>query len=272
MTTWSLSGVDADRWFVDEASNWRVKVTRRGERLEIPNRHGFIPVGLPVFEAPPLTLVLEPLRSTLADLDDAADELESLLSAQELTVTRTGGNGIVATQPAELEDIDWSNFTDVSAKATATVVLALPGVFFRGPEITTAATVVAPPTTVTLAELAGGTAPIVDAVARVRGPAGSIDLVDEATGTGLSWAGATLADTQYRFLDAASLRTWVGTASAWSPPASTSPLNYPGPGRLQLRPRMEGTDPADRRTKLTVSGTGFGPTTALAVRARPAYF
>jgi len=273
MTSWSLSGVDADRWFVDSASNWRVKVSRRGQRLQIPGRHGYIPVGLPVFEAPPLTLVLEPLHPALADLDDAADELESLLAAGELTVTRTGGNGVVATQAADLEDIDWSDFTDISAKATARVILALPGVFFRGPEVTTAATDIVSGVPIELAELAGSTAPITDAVLRVRGPAGSIDVVNPATGTGLSWAGTAMTDTDYRYLDAASLRTWSSTsATDWTPPGSTTPLDYPGPGPLQLRPKMTGADPSARPVNITVSGSAFGATTALAVRARPAYF
>jgi len=269
---WSLSGIDAVRWRVQGGSLWRPPVTVRRDTLTIPGRHGVVVTGRPpVFEEPTVTLELL-CEGAQDDLEALANELVGILAMPGLTLGRYSG-GLVTSAAAQLVSINPGEFVpDVGAFFT--VALAIPGVFLRAASADSAPVVVTTGTTVTLTTLAGSTAPIADAILRLRGPATAVQVVDVVTGTGLSWAGSALASGDYLFLNAATLTARRSTdANAWTAGGSdvTGELDYPGPDPLQAWPRMEGANPADRRVKLTVTGTGFAGTTALAVRAQPAY-
>jgi hypothetical protein len=269
---WSLSGIDTLRWRVQAGSLWRPPVTVRRDVLTLPGRHGVVVTGKPpVFEEPTVTLELL-CEGAQPDLEALTNELLGILAQPALTLGRYSG-GLVTAAPAQFVSLSPGEFVpDVGAFFT--VALAVPGVFLRGASADTAPVVVTDGDTVTLATLAGSTGPVPDAVLRVRGGATSVQLVDAVTGTGLSWAGLALASTDYLFLHAATLTARRSTnPAAWATGGAvvTGQLDYPGPGPLQLWPAMEGTDPADRRVKLTVTGTGFDATTALAVRAQPSY-
>lgn len=269
---WSLSGIDAVRWRVQGGSLWRPPITVRRDVLTIPGRHGVVVTGRPpVFEEPTVTLELLCEGGQTA-LENLANELVGILAMPGLTLGRYSG-GLVTSAAAQLVSISTGEFVpDIGAFFT--VALAVPGVFLRGALADAAATVVTSGDTVTIATLAGSTAPIADAILRFRGGAASVQITDVVTGTGLSWAGPALASGDFLFIDAATLTARRSTsATEWTTGGDdvTGQLGYPGPGPLQAWPRMEGADPADRRVKVTVTGTGFTATTALAVRARPAY-
>lgn len=269
---WSLSGIDTERWRVQAGSLWRPPVTVRRDVLTIPSRHGVVVTGKPpVFEEPTVTLELL-CEGVQADLEALANELTGILAMPGLTLGRYSG-GLVTSAAAQLVSISPGEFVpDIGAFFTAS--LAVPGVFLRGPSADSAPVVVTSGAVVTVATLAGSTAPIADTILRVRGSATSVQIVDPVTLTGLSWAGTALAPTEYLFLDAATLTARrSASATDWTTGGTvvTGQISYPGVGPLQAWPRMEGADPSDRRVKLTVTGTGFDATTALAVRARPAY-
>lgn len=269
---WTLNGVDAYRWRVQSGSIWRLPVTRRRDVSTVPNRHGSQTTGKPpVYEEASASLELL-CKGEMVELEAAANELTALLTAPGLTLGRYSG-GLVTSAAAEFVSLSPGQFVpDVGAFFTA--LLAVPGVFMRRAVATSApATVVSAGTEVTVATLARSTGPITDAVLRFTGPATSVAVVDDGYGTGLSWTG-NLPAGQYLYLDARALTAWISTsATDWAAAGTvvTSGLDYPPPGVLQIQPRMEGTDPADLRCKLTVSGAGFAGTTALAVRAAPSY-
>lgn len=269
---WTLNGIDAYRWRVQSGSIWRLPVARRRDVTTVPNRHGSQTTGKPpVYEEASASLELL-CKGPMVDLESAANELTGLLTAPGLILGRYSG-GLVTSAAAEFVTMSPGQFVpDVGAFFTA--LLAVPGVFMRRPIADTApATIVTGGTIVTLATLAGSTGPITDAVLRFTGPATSVKAVDDGYGTGLSWTGVLPAG-QYLFLDARTLTARISAlATDWAAGGTnvTSGLDYPPPGVLQIQPRIEGTDPADRRCKLAITGTGFTAATALAVRAAPSY-
>ncbi|MDF2805469.1 MAG: hypothetical protein K0S43_415 [Cellulosimicrobium sp.] len=271
--TWSLSGVDTIRWGLQSVSMWRPPVGVRRRSFEVPGRHGVIPVGLPVFDEPTVSLTMWCHATTQDALEVATMELVALLTAPGLTLGRTSGD-VVASAPAQLVSVTPDEFT-TGAEATFEVVLAVPGVFLRAEAVTGPDVALATPggQDVPVAALAAATGPTTDAVLRVTGPATSVAFVDVVSGTGLSWAGALTAG-QYLFLDAGALTARRSSSDAdWASggTAVSGALDTPAAGALQLWPRMAAADPAVRAVTVRASGTGWGAGTALAVRAAPAY-
>lgn len=268
---WSLNGVDAYRWRVQHGSIWRLPVSRRRSVLTIPGHHGSIPTGAPpVYEEASASLEML-CKGEMVDLEAATNELYGIVTTPGLVLGRYSG-GLETSAPAEFVSISPGQFTpDVGAFFT--VLLAVPGVFMRGASADSVPVVVTSGATVTIATLAGSTAPVPDATLRLEGPATSVAAVDPVNGTGLSWTGVLSAG-EYLFLDAQGLTARISsTATDWTAGGTdeTSGLDYPPAGPLQIQPRMEGSDPADRRCKLTITGTGFTAATELTVRAAPSY-
>jgi hypothetical protein len=274
LMSWSLSGVDASRWRVQSASMWRLPVVTRRSSLVIPGRHGSLPNGRPpVFEE--ATAILEMLlRGETPSLEAAANELVGLLGAPGLVLGRTV-DGAASSAPADLINVTPTDHHLAGAGTAArfSVQLTVPSVFLRAASADSTPTVVTNGATVPVAHLAAGTAPVTDAILRLVGPLDQIEVLDQVTGTGVSWTG-TLDAGEYLFLNAASLTARVSsTATDWTSGGTneSTTLSYPGAGPLQIWPRMAGVDPAVRAANLTVNGVGFDATTALTVRAAPAY-
>lgn len=272
MIGWQLSGIDARRWRIRRASLWRPPVTVRRSTVVIPGQHGVTGAGLPVFDEPTVSLTLMPTAVMDQDeLEGAANELTAILSAPDLTLTRTSGD-LVTTARAALVSINPGRFL-AAQHARFTVALAIPGVFLHGPTTTTDLGTVSHSDMVEVPGLGVGTAPVTDATLRVRGPATMVRVYDEATGTGIEWSGS-LSSSQYLYLHPDTLTARRSTStSAWTSGGTnvTSGVDYPPAGVLQAWPVMAEADPADRHVRLRVEGSGFGSSTSLAVRAAPAY-
>lgn len=269
--TWLLSSVDTTRWNVQAGSLWRPPVARRRSVLSIPGRHGSVAsTRPPVFDEPVVALELR-CKGVMSTLEAAVNEVQGLLSAPGLTLGRSSG-GVVTSAPVELVSISPSQFV-ADTLADVSVQLAVPGVFLRAASVDSTPEVVTSGEVVSLPGLAVGTAPVGDAVLRVRGAATSVSIVDVVSGTGISWAG-TLTGSDYLFLHPASASARISTSStAWASGGTdaSGDLSYPAPGLLQIWPRMAVADPAVRAASVTVTGAGFDGTTALTVRAQPAY-
>lgn len=269
--TWSLSGVDTRRWNIRTGSLWRPPVAARRSVLTIPGRHGVVRTARPpVFDEPVVSLTLR-CKGAMASLEAVYNEAQALLTAPGLILGRTSG-GVVTSAPADFVSASPGEFfADVLADFS--VQLALPGVFLRGASVDSPAQLVTTGDVVSLPGLAPGTGPVADAVLRVRGAGTSVSAVDNVSGTGISWTGALLG-TEYLFIDMATLTARRSTsATAWTTGGDdvSGGLSYPAPGPLQIWPRMALADPAVRSASVTVTGAGFNATTALTVRAEPAY-
>lgn len=268
---WSLSGVDTARWNLRKGSTWRAPIQVRTKSLDIPEEHGVVPVGLPVYEAPQVSLDLKCGTGSQDTVESVSNELIGLLTAPGLVLGRESG-GIVTSAVPRLVGISLGEFIwNHSARFTA--LLEIPGVFFRATSIDVGPTVVATGNTYTLAGLGVGTAPITDALLRFTGPLTAVTVTDPVSGTTVSWTGSLTAG-NYLFLNPSTMKARISNSStAWTSGGSdVSGTMSRGPaGRLQIWPRMAASDPSVRQARLTVTGTGFTGATALTVRAQPAY-
>lgn len=268
---WSLSGVDTARWSIRKGSTWRPPVQVRTKNLDIPDMHGVIPVGLPVFEAPQVSLDLKCGTGSQATVESVSNELIALLTAPGLTLGRESG-GIVTSAVPRLQGISLGEFIwNDSARFVA--LLDIPGVFFKAPSVDAGPTVVVSGDTYTLAGLGVGSAPITDAVLRFTGPFTAVSATDPVSGTGVSWTG-NVAAANYLFLHPATMKARTSNvATAWAAGGTdvSGAMSRTPTGSLQIWPRMAASDPSVRQARLTVTGTGFTGATALTVRAQPAY-
>lgn len=269
--TWTLSGVDTRRWHIKGDSAWTPGVGAELPQVQIPGRHGVVPIGLPVYTAPQLPMELICKATGQADLEARKVELLGLLAAPGLVVGRSSG-GLVTSAPARFVSMSPGQFI-AATWAQFSLVLDIPGVFLRGPSATVGPVAVTSGDTVALPALAAGNAPVPDGVLRVTGPATSVSAIDPVSGTGISWTGA-LAAGSYLFLDAAALTARRSTvATDWTAGGTdvSGAVSYPGAGPLQIWPRMAAADPNVRSASLMVTGAGFTAATAVTVRAQPAY-
>lgn len=273
--SWLVSGVvDTDNRQLTRAVPFGVGGSVRRSVLTLPAAHGTVPAGSLWWDERKVPIEWELVADTWSGLDVERAALLGLLSGPgDLVLTRrVGAVDQVAT--CRLESLTDAEADTAGPLTTVTAVLALTAPFFRG--VVASSSSIAAASGVVVGEvdsLAGCTAPVVDAVVRVAGPAASVSATDVPSGTGLSWAGS-LPVGSYLYLDAASLAGWVSTsASQWTAGGtSVSPaVDYPPAGPLQLWPVMQGVDPTDRRVKVSIDGTGRGASTAVVVRARPAY-
>lgn len=238
---WLINGVDTARWRLQRGNGWRTPITVRRDTIEAPGRHGNLEAWRPnVYAEPvvPLELVsVVPFDEDVA-LEDLTNELLGILTAPTLTLTRISG-GIQASARARLVSLTPGEYF-AGRLARYTAVLAVPGVFFRGPEgDSVPVALTSTPKVVDLANLTGSTGPIADAVVRVAGPLTSVTVGDDSTGTGLSWTGS-LPVGQYLYLHAEqAVARRSASSTAWGPEDGTDVsggLDYPVAGRLALQP------------------------------------
>lgn len=271
--TWRLNGLDLDSLttygLIVEPSVWRPPISTRLQSIEIPGRHGELSPGLPVFEAPLITISVW-RTGTQAAIEEATNALIAVLTQPTVTVTRESG-GLVTTAVAKLASMAFEGFI-VGSTSRATAVLRIPGVFFRdaaavGADNTFSANL----TNVAVPHLAGATAPITDAVIRILGPCTNPSITDPTTGTGISWTGSVPAD-EYLFLRPERISAVRSTLdSTWLSGGSgaNGGVDYPAAGPLQLWPMVD--SPTVRTVRFSATGTGRTTATRLTIRAARSY-
>lgn len=256
--TYLVNGVDlydSENVVLVEGTVWRPDVSTVRSPVTVAGRHGSIDRGLPVFGEPKLTLVVDlDARDSPADLEAAGTAVIALLSTPQLVITRVSGN-LVTSVEARLESVSHSGFL-WGRTVTVTAVFALPSVFWREDVQTSPpATLTGSASDVTVAHLAGSSAPVRGAVLRITGPATSVTVNEALTGTGVTWAGTGLVAGQYLYIDVDRLRAWrTSSASQWTQGGTdvSGGLDYPAGGRLQLWPRITPVKTEMRRNSATV--------------------
>lgn len=237
---WRINGVALPP--IARVSSPRLGATTRRSPIEIPGRHGVIDTALPEFGEALITLSIQSTAGSQAAVEAAVAKLTALLAQPVLTVTRIAG-GYETSGAARLASISPGRHTP-NAWQELTAVLAIPaGMLAEPPAVGTPMVFSANLTNALLPHLQGSSAPITDAIVRLKGPhSGIFTLTDAATGTGLSQAATSLTGSQYLYLDAARLRSWVSASdSQWTPGGTdvSQHLDYPGAGPLQLWPVVE---------------------------------
>jgi len=146
-----------------------------------------------------------------------------------------------------------------------TALLRVNGVYWRDEDDTTTEPVnLAASTVVTL--LDGLTAPVDDAVLRVKGQATGL-VVTDSGGTSLSY-GAEIPAGSYMRYHCAARRAWLTATDTWEGGTEVTGNITSGRHPLEIRPHF--TDPSDRAGRLTVTTTARSGA-QIEVRGRRAY-
>lgn len=246
--TYLVNGIDLDTTpgspFLTIETSWRTPVTARRNPLVVPGRHGNIArQTLPEFDESQFSIAVRVTdAASQSALESMVAKLMLLVTQPNTVVTRISGN-LTTSAPAEFISSNDKDFL-VGRTDTLIMLMAIPGVFWRQPaSVGTPLAFSANLTGALLPHLQGSSAPITDAIIRLKGPhTGAFSITDVATGTGLSQSPVSLSDSQYLYMDAGRLRSWFSaSASAWAGGGTdaSATLDYPGPGPLQLWPVVE---------------------------------
>ena len=284
--TYTVDGVPMDRaeWYLTPATRQRALPAKRGVSVEVPGRSGQLPVTGLDEDASTVTLGLFVTAArpdgTEGDLPEMNANLDALLGMfgtehRLLDVRYFPGPGVERQADAMVLAGSEPDIDVPIRRARVQLVLTLPGVYWRDPITRTWS---APLTgTRGVTTLAGSTAPITDAVVRVKGPATSPSVTDVATGLTVAYTG-TLTGSQWLLIDCGSMRAARVTSDTWDLAAGTDvtgSVDSTGPRSssswLRLTSAMAAADPFSRTVMVTGAGSGTDGTTRLEIRARRAY-
>ncbi len=279
MATYVIEGIDTNgpNWRLLRGSLYRPGVEVRRTLIEAPHRHGAVSVGPVVFSEPTLALVFFVEGSTEAQLEQRTEALVGLLTRQgDLIVNRTAGarQGVAS---ARLISISEPVYYGASNALELTVLLGIPGVFFRG--AVNEATVEFPSsqgfTGVNFLNVS--TAPVSDAVMRfaVGSQTGTLGIrvreTRNETGFSVTGLAGSTSPGDFVYVDAGTYEAWAANnGDAWSRSApGVLPLTgWVEPrlaGMLQIEARAQ-SNPLVRTTSLEVVGTP-----SWTIRAAPAF-
>lgn len=271
-----VEGLDVDiPWNIIRGTTYRPVVSVRGLQTDIPGRNGvFVPPQAHTYDAPTVNLTFALSRQPGVTLEAAVNNLVGAFARPgEVMVTRIS-EGQTTRAACRLVSMSEPDGLFIAQVATMTVVLRVPGVFFRGEPIISAPYSLAVDRLVDIPTLSGSTAPITDSVLRVRGPLDRVSATDPSTRTGISWSGDLAAD-QYLYLNTDALTARRTTAAnAWEvggEPVSGA-VDYPVAGPLQIWPALTTAGPLVRPCQLQLSASGPRTTaTEFTIRGRRAF-
>jgi len=234
------------------------KITRT--ELTTPRRDGSTP--LPGVEATPAQSI------TVGTEYRSLATLRTLLTQQTLNLTDSNRPGSADVELASIgfnsRELGDTPYTEV------TFSLAIPGLFFRGPVVTTQAALTNG--AVPLTAFPGLTGRVDDAVVRITGPASNPVISDAGgSGTWISYRG-DVATGQTLRIDTATGRAWLAGDTWTGGTEVDSTLISMGPSRyfLRITPTLSSTL-ASTRGAVVVETTARGSGAAAEIRGRNAF-
>jgi hypothetical protein len=192
------------------------------------------------------------------------EALTALFMAGGTLADTTGKSATVTFMSRSVEH--WGMGED---KVLATFIMKVPGAYWRSTELTSTAVSL---TTASQAVdvLTGISAPVGDAIVRVKGAVTGLQVTD-TSGAWMTFP--SIPANQWLRFHAASGRAWVTTTDVWTGGTEQSgSVDFGGPrNRFELTPRrVTASDPTVRNARLTVT-TGARTGASIQVRAKPAY-
>lgn len=270
---WTLNGYDLDTALgcvLLDGTTWHTDNSVRDTSVIVPGAHGIVTSDyLPTFEAGHVNLELEWNVGSQSELEAKVNHVRALFMYPNLTLERSSG-GVTVSARVRFQSISHSDFL-AGSHVRALIVLSVPKVFFRGAIEESAAMTIGASSTLEIPHLSGSTAPIVDPVLRIAGPATFIGVYDLTTGTGITWNGSMSAG-QYLFLCPSPLSARISSSpTAWYSGGidQTSMVSWPAAGRLQLWPMVQ--TPTVRKVLVDAYSASGASTTKLTVRASGSY-
>ncbi|MEV6033563.1 hypothetical protein AB0L65_20580 [Nonomuraea sp. NPDC052116] len=292
MPSYTLDGVALDHpagcWKLKRGTQRRPLPGARAVRVSVTGRAGELPIVGLDHEATSFSLTFVVTGATPAGADGGFQQLETNLEAltallgvrNRLMSLRYQAGSIVRVADVTITAASEPEVNTGAARARLTVVVEVPGVYWRDEAVTTWAGN-ANASNQAVATLTGSTAPITDALLRVTGPATNITITDVATqgAVGLLTSGSNAITASERLLiDAAAMRAAVVTTDTWDLATGTDKtgvISVFGPGSasrwIHLTPAMAVGDPFSRAVLISCTATGTTAASKLEVRARRAY-
>lgn len=252
----SFDGVSlaANGWVVELDSNPWGALARNLSTLQLPGRDGSVSVASSL-EANALTLTVFTPVSALTSLMALFSRNSGVLSDG----TRQIAVDIVTVAPSRIN----------ATNARVAVVLSAPNVFWRAVDEITYTPVALDDGDVTVQVFSGISAPIRDAIIRVKGSVTGLR-IDGGNGSWFSYS-PNVGATSYLRFESATGRAFVTTTDTWTggTEVTGSVLNGAGPYFLELVPTF--TDPTIRVAEIRVTSSARSGTPAVEVRGRNAH-
>lgn len=286
--TYSVDGValDAPGWRLAPGTRLRPLPAARTVEVRVPGRSGDLPVTGLDLEPTVLGITLRVLPQDAQGLHGGFPQLERNLEAltglfgvrhRLLDVRYHVDPDTVRTARAEVVSSVEPEVDVSGATALLTVLLRVPGVYWRDPEPVSWETELVPgppPEGVAVSGLAGSTAPVTDAEVLIDGPAAGPEVVDVATGAGLRWAG-TLTAGQTLAVDCAAMSARRLSADVPAGEDVTGLVTAFGPGSasrwLHLTPVLTGGDPHRREVRVRADAVSAAAGARVRITTRRAF-
>lgn len=261
---YSINGVPLN----NEAAGWVLRaptsplpaVTYVREVATEEGRDGNVAGLMPVARRPPATFVVQTSRANLGAL------LALFGAVGVLTYTdRTDRE-----MQYETSVVDPTGYGPADQIIDVSVKLSFPGVYWRGPLVTSGwVSAAALPAVLDL--FAGLQGPVQDGVVRIRGPITNAEVKDSA-GSFLAVDGAIAAGVIMRY-ECDSGRAWLTPTDVWTGGTEFAEFDYGGPrDALEVTPFRAGADPLSTAGRLTLSQSAYATGAAYQFRGRAAYF
>lgn len=266
---YSVNAVPLD----NAAMGWKLRaptkplseLSRARMSVKVPGNDGVVK-GLPGSLQPAtLRFVVETPRAGL-------EALLAVFYAEGSKLTRTGD----ATREADMETLthDYTGFGNADALIDVAFTVRLPAAVWRGTsEVTSGNTAITTATQDVTGYLAGTSAPIQDAIVRLRGGLGNLIVQDRVSTAWFLLTGANLATGEWLRFESATGRAFITTSDVWIGGTEVaSRIESGGPrGRFELTPWVDPTNPANRDVRLRIFSTSRSGTPSVAVRGRTAH-
>lgn len=252
-----------------EGTEYAPALSPRRAVLELPGTHYAIPQWNDPLSQITVTLKIRVIDVTPEGLASRWGTLMGLLGMgtnQPITLTRVRGT-IEETADAQLVSMNTPDFSCPSNRLDATIIFNIPGGAWRGPQ--TEQTFFNGASN-TLPNALVSTVPIADALLLLRGPATSLAVTDNTSGTSIFWGdgSATVGAAQWLLIDPRYMRARLHSSAAWTFDTGTNvtgALEFRGNGPLVFTSR--GSGPFGNRSG-TFTVTTVGGNNGLQVRSR----
>jgi len=259
----SINGIalenEALEWVVRGGSSVVSSVEYDRQSLSVPGRAGVTPL-IGSERAPVIPIQVETPRSNQG-------ALRSLFQRAGLVLTEDGQDGI----QAEVELMGLSPVTYGPADEVVEIVamLRIPGVYWRDTATGTSDPVAIGSASVGVEVLEGLSAPVTDAIVRVKGGVTGLRVTD--SGGSFFEYEEVLASGDYLRFHSDTGRAFVTSSDTWTGGTEVTGHieNGPGPYYLEMVPWF--TDPADRVASLLVTSSARTGSPTIEVRGRRAH-
>ena len=281
--TYSIDGIAMNHplgnWYVLDDIPVGLAVERRSSDLFVQGRNGSVGTYDETDEISQLGLVVVVNAVGVRTVNDSYQALKSILTKRTdfLTLRRTLF-GTTSEAKAKLLKLVEPKLIATADSFTFTIVLVLPGVYFRDTaDLTWTQSAPVSGTTYRVTTFDNTTTDIRDAKIKLTGPMTSPVLKDEGSGTSFSVgtvaAGRQVlvnADTGYVY-ESASSSAWNLSGSDISAQLRTAGVGS-GLRVISFSPSMTSGDPFDRRVNVTLTATNMTASSKLEIQGRRCFF